>query len=266
MPGGHPGELRQKHTTYLDGAELLPKPASAGSQYAIQFATWTTIINSTYTNTMYSGAPYPMEVYVNTGPVTSGVYQSYNLTSLIQGGTYYIVMWTADQYPNWSNVSNTTSTWATMVNLSITIPTTWFYYGTVNTGISTDTYKQAVVTNSGNVYQTYSIQGSSSTDFLLSSSPGINTFEMEAAFNGPRPASLASYDTNGNQLTLSSILCTGSMFTIDGSKTGVGVDPFPVISTDTQRNLWFKLSTPLSVKTTAQESVTVTITAQQAYP
>ena len=229
----------------------------AGSEYAIQRSSWSGVTYSTYSVDT---------VYLSTASVTPGSYQSCNLTSLQQGVTYYIALWTANEMLSWSSISNSTNTWATMVNLSITLPTTWFYYGTLATNISTDTYNPAVVTNSGNVYETYNIQGSSTTDFLLAASPAMNTFELQAAFNGPRPASLASYNTNGNQLSLSSILCTGSMFTIDGSKTGANVDPFPAISTDTQRNLWFNLSTPLATGTTAQESITVTITAQQTNP
>jgi hypothetical protein len=228
---------------------------TSGSKYAIQRSSWSSVVYSTSSLDT---------VYVSTSSVNPGSYQSYVLTSLQQGVTYYVRLWTADENVSWSDLSNSTSAWATYVQLSITLPTTWFSYGVLPTAVSTDTYRAALVRNSGNVYETYSIRATSTTDYDIGTSPGSDKFSLQALFRASRPAT-ADFDP-GNLLSLTDTLSTGSVFSYDGVYTGVGVDPFPGVPTDTDRNLWFKLSTPLSVSTTGYQSTYITITAQEAYP
>lgn len=229
----------------------------AGSKYAIQRSTWAGVSFSTSSIDA---------VYVSTYTVNPGDYQAYNLTSLQQGVTYYVRMWTADERVNWSSVSNSSTAYATWVIIGVTLPTTYYHFGTVGTGVSTDTNKAAIVRNTGNVYQSYSLRATNSDDFALGTAVGENTVILRSAFHATRPGSLAAFDTNSNILGLTDVLSTGSVFTIDGSHRGVGVDPFPSISSEKDRNLWFKLSTPIAVSTTNYQSIYITITGEESYP
>jgi 6-phosphogluconolactonase (cycloisomerase 2 family)/predicted nucleotidyltransferase len=71
--------------------------------YRIQYATYTpTWSNSTTpTNTT--------TVSISTTNVVPGSAQSKLITGLTGGVTYYFVLWTGDEGPNWSSISNTTS-------------------------------------------------------------------------------------------------------------------------------------------------------------
>jgi len=52
---------------------------------------------------------YSVEIPTST---TIGSPQSYTLKNLISGATYYICIWTGDEVPNWSELSNVATTWA----------------------------------------------------------------------------------------------------------------------------------------------------------
>lgn len=237
------------------GDNIYSGALSPGSQYAIQRSTWSDVVFSTGSADT---------VFVSTANITPGTLQTYNLTSLQEGVTYYVRVWTADEAPSWSGLSNSSTTWATWVMLSLTVPNTWFSYGSIPTSISTDTYKAAVITNTGNVYQTYSLRGTADGDYSLAASPGENSFALRPAFNPTRPGALGDFDLRDNILSLSDELSSGSKFTINGSYTGAWVDPFPSIPGDKDRNLWFRLSTPLAISTTEYQNIFITITTQES--
>ncbi|MBK8871068.1 MAG: hypothetical protein IPN19_08455 [Elusimicrobia bacterium] len=73
--------------------------------YRIQYATYTA---SWSTGSTPSNAT---TVTISTTNATPGSAQSYVATGLTQGNTYYFVLWTGDEVPNWSDVSNTASAW-----------------------------------------------------------------------------------------------------------------------------------------------------------
>jgi hypothetical protein len=60
-----------------------------------------------------------------------------------------------------------------------------------------------------------------------------------------------------DRMSNSDALSTGADFSIDGSQTGVGVAPAAV------RQVWYLLDTPLATSTTAQQTINVTITANE---
>jgi hypothetical protein len=69
-------------------------------QYATYTATWST--SSTPTNAT--------TVTLATTTQSPGSAQGYTATGLTGGLTYYFVLWSGDEVPNWSTISNTTST------------------------------------------------------------------------------------------------------------------------------------------------------------
>jgi 6-phosphogluconolactonase (cycloisomerase 2 family) len=75
-------------------------------QYATYTASWSTSTTPTNATT----------VTISTTNAVPGSAQSRIISGLTIGTTYYFVLWTADEVPNWSGVSNTTSA----------VPTAWF--------------------------------------------------------------------------------------------------------------------------------------------
>jgi hypothetical protein len=71
--------------------------------YRIQYASYTA---SWSTSTTPANAT---TVTIATTTQVPGSAQSYTVTGLTSGLTYYFVLWTGDEVPNWSGVSNTTS-------------------------------------------------------------------------------------------------------------------------------------------------------------
>lgn len=226
----------------------------AGSTYSIQRSTWAGVGYSTGSVDA---------IFVSTASVNPGDYQSYNLTSLLQGVTYYVRMWTADERVNWSSMSNSTNSLPTPLILSVTLQApTYYYFGSYATGASTDTATSFIVKNDGNVIEDYALSSYNSGIWAMAAAPATDTFELQTAFNGSRPSPLSLYNNKNNKLTGVSTPCSATQFTIDGSQVGAQVDPF--ISPN--RNLWFLLSTPLSTSTTAEQDMTFTVTASQTFP
>jgi len=221
----------------------------AGSKYAIQRSTWSAVTYSTSSVDT---------VYLSTGNITTGTPEVCNLTSLQQGVTYYIAAWTADNTPNWSSVSNTTSTWATWIVLSLTLSPTYYNFGTYATGVSTDTSNPPfnVSASGANYYETYQLSAANPANWVMGSSPGQSTFELQAVFNSTRPVISSDYGPE-DVLTTTPQTCTNTTYAVGGSSTGVNVDPF----NNPGRSLWFKLSTPLSTGATTQQNINFTVTA-----
>jgi hypothetical protein len=175
-----------------------------------------------------------------------------------------MAVWTADEYAHWSGISNTTSTWATNVILSLTLSPTWYYFGQLATGTSAQTTSPITVNNSGaNYYEDYQLSASSSTNWALSVStpPGQSAFALQAVFNSTMPAIGMDYGLQ-DIVTSTPTTCTNAVYSVSGSSTGVRVDPF----NNSGRSLWFKLFTPLAVGTTTQQGINFTVTATQSSP
>ncbi|MBN1824404.1 MAG: fibronectin type III domain-containing protein [Endomicrobiales bacterium] len=219
-----------------------------GSQYAVQRSTWAEVFFSTDSVDT---------VRFSTSSVNSGDYQAYNLTSLIPGVTYYVRLWTADEWGNWSDISNSTNAWATITLLAVSLDPHSVDFSNVDTDYSTHT--PVGVENTGNVIQTYTIRSGDSVDWTLASSQGEDAFRLRAAFHDDEPL-IADYDANDNVLTTSDKTASSTVLTIDGSHVGSGVDPF----TDDTRTVWFQISTPLSVSNGNEQTITVIVTAQES--
>jgi 6-phosphogluconolactonase (cycloisomerase 2 family) len=71
--------------------------------YRIQYATYTATWSASSTPTNAT------TVTISTTNVVPGSAQSKTIAGLTSGLTYYFVLWTGDEVPNWSDISNTTS-------------------------------------------------------------------------------------------------------------------------------------------------------------
>jgi len=74
-------------------------PLTDGS-YAIKWASYTVTWSTTSANVIASTS------------VAQGAGASYTISNLIEGATYYIRLWLADEIPNWSEISNGATTWS----------------------------------------------------------------------------------------------------------------------------------------------------------
>src|SRR5207248_2268073 len=106
----------------------------AGAQYAVEFATWA--VTSWSTSTINDGVYDSTHVYISTGIGVAdnpGSSESYSLTGLTDGTTYFVRLWTKDVAGNWSAISNGAktqsgvdcSTFTSVVTSSWSLYTTW---------------------------------------------------------------------------------------------------------------------------------------------
>lgn len=74
----------------------------------------TTVLSQSIDNSYWAakGTTTLANVKISTSGVNPGTIQSYMLTGLKPGATYYIRIWTSDERPNWSGMSNCTTIYA----------------------------------------------------------------------------------------------------------------------------------------------------------
>ncbi|MBK8575373.1 MAG: hypothetical protein IPN90_06745 [Elusimicrobia bacterium] len=126
--------------------------------YRIQYATFTASWSTSTTPTNAT------TVTISTTNVVPGAAQSRTVTGLTGGLTYYFVLWTGDEVPNWSGISNTTSTIPTVPVRSVTIISgSPLAFGVLMTGSQMVASTGVVVRNDGNVLNTYIVRASTQT-------------------------------------------------------------------------------------------------------
>ena len=229
-------------------------PLPDGSMYIIDYATYTV---------QWSTENYKVDI--STSGVAPHTEVSYKITGLTGDTTWYFQIWTRDEVPNWSGLSNGATIYVNPV-LSVSISTNTYDFGDVPLGVSTHTVSVITVTNEGNVNETYSLKISSVT--LYDNSPslwkstdtttGHNRFISYAIFHGTDVAS--GYFELTDAVVDENRSSTGERYTYeDGSppykQTGQGVPP------GEERKIWFRLDMPTSTTTGKEEKITVTITA-----
>ncbi len=129
-------------------------------------------------------------------------------------------------------------------------------FGVVTAGSATVATGASVVTNDGNVAETYSLNLTDPAGWLaVQAVPGVEEYCLSAMFNSAAPASV-DYDYVDHALSTASTQCTLSQFA--GDQTGESV---PVSDT---RDLWFKFEAPSATAVTTQQTITVTVTASAA--
>ncbi|MCX5782224.1 MAG: VCBS repeat-containing protein [Elusimicrobia bacterium] len=157
-------------------------PLQPGSQFRIQYST--EVVNWSLTSS--SGI-----VTVSTSGVVPLSSVSYILTGLDLGATYYLVIWHADDFSNWSNLSNVATTWAQK-------------YDTMPPSPVTD-LSASVGLNEGEVILSWHSQGddgsvgiSTSSQFKIqystqSSVWDINSAQITQSTSNVAPATLITY-------------------------------------------------------------------------
>lgn len=221
-----------------------------GSKFAIQRSTWADVVWSTGSIDT---------IVFSTTNVNPGERQYYTLTGLSSGATYYMSIWTCDDMENWSIRSAVVDAWAQVALLSVTVaPTTYYDFGTLGTAVSSNSATAITVVNSGNVNETYKMRCSNSATWTAGSSAGYDIFVAHTAYHGSRPT-INDFNANDNKLTLADKTSSSSVFSINGTQTAANIDPF----TNDERSLWLRLDMPLATSTSSQQTITVTVTAEE---
>jgi len=151
--------------------------------------------------------------------------------------------------------------------LSVEIIETGLSFGDVSANTYSILSGTATVRNdSTGLTESYKIKGSNSvpSNWTLADAttgPSENQFVLYAAFNEAQPSSWADDD-----LDITDQDCTSTVFSEDGSHTGVDVPANnygDYTATGSDRWLWFRIGTPtsLTVGSGEPQTITVTITA-----
>ncbi|MBK8576628.1 MAG: VCBS repeat-containing protein [Elusimicrobia bacterium] len=150
----NPGEVTLTWASAGDDGMIGNLTGNYRIQYATYPASWSTSTTPTNATT----------VTISTTNVVPGAAQSRTVTGLTGGLTYYFVLWTGDEVPNWSGISNTTSTIPTVPVRSVTIISgSPLAFGVLMTGSQMVASTGVVVRNDGNVLNTYIIRASTQT-------------------------------------------------------------------------------------------------------
>jgi len=239
-------------------------PGDQGSVGVLNNSTFT-IQYTTVSTTVFSPTSTPANAFtvqLATTGVNPATTEGYGVTGLTAGSTYYFRLWTVENLGNISGVSNGATTWAQIYVLSINLSgaTTFYDFGLIAPAISTNSANAVAVTNDGNVTENYSMDASSTTDWTLGASTptSTNVFVLMGAFHNVQPST--SSFTLGDVYTASLVAADASHFTIDGTETGLDIDPF----SNSTRHLWFRLDTPTQSSSANKETSSVTIQATQS--
>jgi hypothetical protein len=243
------------NVTWSAPLDTAYNPLGSGSQFAIEWATYTVVWSTSNANDTFSTDTW--HVYIATSGVNPGDSETYISTALAGNVTYNFELWTQDPGGYWSPISNSTSATVTPV-LSIQVSSTAYNFGTVNLAATTVSTNSVVITNQGNVTETYSLAVATTGALSvwnvgISTPTSFNTFVLFGAFNASQPSSTTF--TMADIMPSTSTASSGTQFTINGSQTGLSVPA------NLTRQLWFLLDMPLTVSTTNQEQMNVTVTA-----
>ncbi len=130
-------------------------------------------------------------------------------------------------------------------------------YGTLQMSSAVVSTATIRVTNTGTTAATWSLRAATTTAGspwqITTGALALDQFRVSAGFDEVIPA--AGTFGAEDRMSGTDALSSGTVFTIDGSSTGVSV---PIANS---RNIWFLLETPLASSTTGQQDIQVTVTA-----
>lgn len=232
--------------------------AIVGGKYRIDYATYSKI---------WDVSDYKIELSTDTAP---GNDESYVVTGLTGGATYYFRLWTADEVPNWSEVSNGATYYLSIV-IGVEIgpdglPSGWDF-GEMETSSVRITTSSIVIKNIGNVKEDYYLKVSTGTSPPANTiwdtdvTPGKNKFTLQVIFSSFAPVASDFGSSAGDDICmLYEIKASSSDFSanIEDSEKGEDV---PIRGL---RNLWFRFQTPLSTSTTLQQRIILRIRAEES--
>ncbi|PIY17165.1 MAG: hypothetical protein COZ15_03380, partial [Elusimicrobia bacterium CG_4_10_14_3_um_filter_49_12_50_7] len=212
---------------------------------------------------------YEISIDTACAPLSEHARAITNLT--LRGGvTYYFRIWTRDEDTganapgNWSEISKGST--ATVVRiLGVSVSTDTYNFGEVDVSSQAVSTTTIIVTNTGNVAETYSIKGSSAVNVVgggvpwtLSDTVGNDKFSLYTAFYGVQ---VSTSDFNADdRLTYNYQECTADVFSISGGDTQTGV----AVAKDAERKIWIMIKMPTGVTTSAQKKATVTVLAGES--
>ncbi len=220
-----------------------------GSKYRIDYSTY---VIAWSTNTY--------DVDISTSGVAPYTEVSHTITGLTGNCTYYFRIWTADEIPNWSGLSNGATVWVNSV-LSVSISTDTINLGVVEPGSYALTVSSVVVTNNGNIKQKFKLkivsEPNGAWDSVTATSPGAEQYRYSGIFCSTQP--VTSDFLSGDSFSVSTERTSSSTDLArdtdpDGQK-GFNVSP------DNTRNLWFKFEAPTSTDITTTQAIPVRIIA-----
>lgn len=126
-------------------------------------------------------------------------------------------------------------------------------FGTVSAGSQTVSTGASTVTNDGNSPETFWLSLTDPAGWLaVQSAPGAEEYALLAKFNSAAPAA-GSFTYVDHALSTVSTASSGTKFA--GDETGLSV------AAAATRSLWFRFNAPASTVVTAQQSITVVVTA-----
>ncbi len=191
--------------------------------------------------------------------------RSRTMTGLRGGVIYYFRLWTRDENTginapgNWSEISNGST--ATVVKvIGVSVSTDTYNFGEVALSSQAVSTTTIIVTNTGNVSETYSIKGSSAiggiAPWTLSDTVGNDKFALYTAFHNVE-TSTSTFGVE-DRLTYEYAASTATKFSIDGTQTGVAV------AKDDERKIWIMIKMPTTTTTSVQKKATVTVLAGES--
>ena len=147
----------------------------------------------------------------------------------------------------------TISVTVTIQNLSVSASGP-IAFGTVVASSETVSGSASTVTNDGNVTETYSLNltNPASWTAVQAAPAAAEEYALLARFHSSAPAA-ASFTYADHALSTTSTACSATKFA--GNETGLSV------ATSGTRSLWFRFNAPVSTAVTAQQTITVTVTA-----
>ena len=171
--------------------------------------------------------------------------------NLILGALLMVAVLTGASTALAANPATITVT-VTIQNLSVSA-TGPIAFGTVTAGSITVSNDSSVVTNDGNVTETYSLDVTDPAGWTsVQAATGVDEFALHALFNAAQPAG-GAFDYTNDALTTSSVAASGTKFA--GDQDGLSVATSGVVI------LWFKFEAPSTSTVFTQQSITVTVTA-----
>lgn len=239
-PGTYPGEINLFWTAPGDDGTTGD---IVGGKYRIQY--------STDAYEVWDKDNYDIEWSTDTSP---GNPQAKTIASLIQDTTYYFCIWTADEVPNWSFLSNSATSQSQVPILSISITPMSYDFGGVNVATATVSINSITVTNDGNIGETYSLCLSTANVVWIpvENDPDAEEFLLNVAFDSDGEVSWNNYD---HALSTATAPSTETKFAGDQNGVEVGIGE--------ERSLWMQFKSPLRTSTTDQQRITVIINAEQ---
>jgi hypothetical protein len=223
--------------------------------YRIQYATFTAAWSTASTPTDAT------TVTIATTNVVPGSARSYTVTGLTAGPTYYFVLWSADEVPNWSDISNTTSTIVLAPIRSVTITAgNVLALGSVMMGSQVVGGTGTVVMNDGTLLNTYVLRASTLTvgtpwQVMASTPAGPDQLVFYGVFDGASEPVLGNFDVD-DVVGPDDRVSTSAQFSVAGSTTGASVPA------GESRTLWIRLDAPTTTTTMAGQTMRIEITAQ----